>query len=64
VLPVVEDAVFDINVFRSCADCAWDFLPATARQPRKREAVWAAASQYPAPFRVTVHKFKTSLTRL
>ncbi len=32
-LHVVEDTVFDIYVFRSYADYAWDFLLATARAP-------------------------------
>ena len=34
-LHVVEDAVFDIYVFRSYADYAWDFILATARAPAK-----------------------------
>jgi len=34
-LHVVEDTVFDIYVFRSYADYAWDFLLATARAPAK-----------------------------
>ena len=34
-LHVVEDDVFDIYVFRSYADYAWDFLLATAREPAK-----------------------------
>jgi sarcosine oxidase subunit gamma len=32
-LHVVEDTVFDIYVFRSHADYAWDFILATARTP-------------------------------
>ena len=32
-LHVVEDNVFDVYVFRSYADYAWDFLLATARAP-------------------------------
>ncbi len=32
-LHVVEDTVFDVYVFRSYADYAWDFLLATAREP-------------------------------
>ena len=32
-LHVVEDTVFDIYVFRSYADYAWDFILATARAP-------------------------------
>ncbi|MGB9140798.1 MAG: sarcosine oxidase subunit gamma family protein [Aestuariivirga sp.] len=32
-LHVVEDMVFDVYVFRSYADYAWDFLLATARGP-------------------------------
>ena len=32
-LHVVEDNVFDVYVFRSHADYAWEFLLATARQP-------------------------------
>ena len=34
-LHVVEDEVFDIFVFRSYAQYAWDFLCATAREPAK-----------------------------
>ena len=34
-LHVVEDEVFDIYVFRSYADYAWEFLLATAREPAK-----------------------------
>jgi sarcosine oxidase, subunit gamma len=34
-LHVVEDTVFDVYVFRSYADYAWDFLLATARVPAK-----------------------------
>ena len=34
-LHVVEDEVFDIYVFRSYAQYAWDFLCATAREPAK-----------------------------
>ena len=34
-LHVVEDKVFDIYVFRSYADYAWDFVLATARAPTK-----------------------------
>ena len=34
-LHVVEDNVFDIYVFRSYADYAWEFLLATARAPAK-----------------------------
>jgi sarcosine oxidase subunit gamma len=34
-LHVVEDTVFDVYVFRSYADYAWDFLLATARAPAK-----------------------------
>ena len=34
-LHVVEDTVFDVYVFRSYADYAWDFLLATARAPSK-----------------------------
>ncbi len=34
-LHVVEDTVFDIYVFRSYADYAWEFLLATAREPAK-----------------------------
>ena len=34
-LHVVEDDVFDVYVFRSYADYAWDFLLATARAPAK-----------------------------
>ena len=34
-LHVVEDTVFDIYVFRSYADYAWDFILATARAPAK-----------------------------
>ena len=34
-LHVVEDNVFDVYVFRSYADYAWDFLLATARAPAK-----------------------------
>ena len=34
-LHVVEDTVFDVYVFRSYADYAWDFLLATARTPAK-----------------------------
>lgn len=34
-LHVVEDSVFDVYVFRSYADYAWDFLLATARAPAK-----------------------------
>jgi sarcosine oxidase, subunit gamma len=34
-LHVVEDDVFDIYVFRSYADYAWEFLLATAREPAK-----------------------------
>ena len=34
-LHVVEDTVFDIYVFRSYADYAWDFILATARAPTK-----------------------------
>lgn len=34
-LNVVEDEVFDIYVFRSYAQYAWDFLCATAREPAK-----------------------------
>ena len=34
-LHVVEDTVFDIYVFRSYADYAWDFIVATARAPAK-----------------------------
>ena len=34
-LHVVEDTVFDIYVFRSYADYAWDFILATARAPQK-----------------------------
>ena len=34
-LHVVEDNVFDVYVFRSYADYAWDFLLATARAPSK-----------------------------
>lgn len=34
-LHVVEDTVFDIYVFRSYADYAWDFILATARKPAK-----------------------------
>ena len=32
-LHVVEDKVFDVYVFRSYADYAWDFMLATARAP-------------------------------
>ncbi len=32
-LHVVEDTVFDVYVFRSYADYAWDFILATARAP-------------------------------
>jgi sarcosine oxidase, subunit gamma len=34
-LHVVEDTVFDLYVFRSYADYAWDFLLATAREASK-----------------------------
>ena len=34
-LHVVEDTVFDVYVFRSYADYAWDFILATARAPAK-----------------------------
>lgn len=34
-LHVVEDTVFDVYVFRSYADYAWDFILATARTPAK-----------------------------
>jgi sarcosine oxidase, subunit gamma len=34
-LHVVEDNVFDVYVFRSYADYAWEFLLATARAPAK-----------------------------
>ena len=34
-LHVVEDKVFEIYVFRSYADYAWEFLLATARAPAK-----------------------------
>jgi sarcosine oxidase subunit gamma len=34
-LHVVEDTVFDIYVFRSYADYAWNFILATARAPAK-----------------------------
>jgi sarcosine oxidase, subunit gamma len=34
-LHVVEDSVFDIYVFRSYADYAWEFILATARTPAK-----------------------------
>ena len=34
-LHVVEDAVFDVYVFRSYALYAWEFLTATAREPAK-----------------------------
>ena len=34
-LHVVEDDVFDIYVFRSYAQYAWDFLMATAREPAR-----------------------------
>ena len=34
-LHVVEDTVFDIYVFRSYADYAWDFILATARESAK-----------------------------
>ena len=34
-LHVVEDSVFDIYVFRSYADYAWNFILATARTPAK-----------------------------
>jgi sarcosine oxidase, subunit gamma len=34
-LHIVEDEVFDIYVFRSYADYAWEFLLATAREPGK-----------------------------
>lgn len=34
-LHVVEDDVFDVYVFRSYADYAWDYLLATAREPAK-----------------------------
>lgn len=34
-LHVVEDAVFDVYVFRSYADYAWEFILRTARQPAK-----------------------------
>jgi sarcosine oxidase, subunit gamma len=34
-LHVVEDTVFDVYVFRSYADYAWEFLLATAREPAK-----------------------------
>jgi sarcosine oxidase, subunit gamma len=34
-LHIVEDNVFDIYVFRSYADYAWEFLLATARAPAK-----------------------------
>lgn len=34
-LHVVENTVFDIYVFRSYADYAWDFILATARAPAK-----------------------------
>jgi sarcosine oxidase subunit gamma len=34
-LHVVEDNVFDVYVFRSYADYAWDFILATARTPAK-----------------------------
>ena len=34
-LHVVEDTVFDLYVFRSYADYAWDFILATARAPAK-----------------------------
>jgi sarcosine oxidase subunit gamma len=34
-LHVVEDTVFDVYVFRSYADYAWDFILATARMPAK-----------------------------
>ena len=34
-LHVVDDNVFDIYVFRSYADYAWEFLLATAREPAK-----------------------------
>ena len=34
-LHVVEDTVFDIYVFRSYADYAWDFILRTAREPAK-----------------------------
>ena len=36
-LHVVEDSVFDVYVFRSYADYAWEFLLATARAPAKVE---------------------------
>ena len=34
-LHVVEDDVFDIYVFRSYADYAWDFISANAKQGSK-----------------------------
>ena len=34
-LHIVEENVFDIYVFRSYADYAWEFLLATARAPAK-----------------------------
>ena len=34
-LHVVEDTVFDVYVFRSYADYAWEFILATARMPAK-----------------------------
>ncbi len=34
-LHVIEDDVFDVYVFRSYADHAWDYLLATAREPAK-----------------------------
>ncbi len=34
-LHVVEETVFDVYVFRSYADYAWDFILATARAPAK-----------------------------
>jgi sarcosine oxidase, subunit gamma len=32
-LHVIEDGVFDVYIFRSYADYAWDYLLATAREP-------------------------------
>ena len=34
-LQVIDDDVFDVYVFRSYADYAWDYLLATAREPAK-----------------------------
>ena len=34
-LHVVKNNVFDVYVFRSYADYAWDFILATAREPAK-----------------------------